>query len=345
MRVTYARNVNDALLKGLDLFQHESNYYVQESRNGVTYEAKEPMTTVYLKPWERVCLIEARDANPFLHFIESLWMLAGRKDLAPLTYFVKSMADFSDDGETLWGAYGWRWQSYFNKDQVAIIIGMLKKNPDDRRCVLQMWDPILDLNKQGKDVPCNTNIYFKIREDKLNMTVCCRSNDMLWGAYGTNIVHMSILQEYMATMIGVEMGDYRQISDSFHVYTETPVWEKVKDLKIDPYNYRAYSNPYDNLDGYQQTSLITDPLRFHWELDRFFNIHPNDMDQQGWENPAFKDIAVPMTITYSKHKNKDSSVYEALNDIKPMDWKIACFDWIRKRDLSYNKAEKGETHE
>ena len=168
---------------------------------------------------------------------------------------------------------------------------------------------------------------------------------MLWGAYGANVVHMSILQEYIATMIGVEMGDYRQISDSFHVYTETPVWEKVKDLKIDPYNYRAYSNPYDNLDGYQQTSLITDPLRFHWELDRFFNIHPNDMDQQGWENPAFKEIAVPMTITYSKHKNKDSSVYEALNDIKPMDWKIACFDWIRKRDMSYNKAEKGETHE
>ena len=69
------------------------------------------------------------------------------------------------------------------------------------------------------------------------------------------------------------------------------------------------------------------------------------MDQQGWENPAFKDIAVPMTITYSKHKNKDSSVYEALNDIKPMDWKTACFDWIRKRDRSYNKAEKGEPHE
>ena len=345
MRVIYARNVNDALLKGLDLFQHEFNYYVQESRNGTTYEAKEPMTTVYLKPWERVCLIEARDANPFFHFIESLWMLAGRKDLAPLTYFVKSMADFSDDGETLWGAYGWRWQSYFNKDQLSIIIEMLKKNPDDRRGVLQMWDPILDLNKQGKDVPCNTNIYFKIRDNKLQMTVCNRSNDMIWGAYGANVVHMSVLQEYIAAALGVEMGTYYQVSDSFHIYTEAPVWNKVKDLRIDPYNYRAYSNPYDNLDGYQQKPLITNLTSFHWELDRFFNIHPNDMDHEGWENPIFKDIAVPMTITYSKHKNKDYSVYEALNDIKPMDWKIACFDWIRRRDLSYNTTEKGETHE
>ena len=133
MRVVYARNVNDALLKGLDMFNSETNYLVQESRNGTTYEIIDPVTTVFIKPWERVCLIHQRDANPFFHFIESLWMLAGRKDLETLTYFVKSMADFSDDGETLWGAYGWRWQSYFNKDQVTIIIEMLKKNPEDRR--------------------------------------------------------------------------------------------------------------------------------------------------------------------------------------------------------------------
>ena len=349
MRVVYARNVNDALLKGLDMFNSETNYLVQESRNGTTYEIIDPVTTVFIKPWERVCLIHQRDANPFFHFIESLWMLAGRKDLETLTYFVKSMADFSDDGKTLWGAYGWRWQSYFNKDQVTIIIEMLKKNPEDRRCVLQMWDPILDLNKDGKDVPCNTNIYFKIREGKLNMTVCCRSNDMLWGAYGANAVHMSILQEYMAALIGVNIGTYRQISDSFHVYVEQPVWERVKDLKIDPYNYRTFSNPYQNLNGYKYTPLLQNDnsSTFHWELNRFFDIHPNDFQatQDGWENPVFKDIAVPMMEVYALHKQKDSSVYQALNKIKPMDWKTACFDWIRRRDMSYNNTEKGETHE
>ena len=33
---------------------------------------------------------------------------------------------------------------------------------------------------------------------KLCMTVCNRSNDMLWGAYGANVVHMSMLQEFVA---------------------------------------------------------------------------------------------------------------------------------------------------
>ena len=110
MKVIRARNVNDALLLGLDLFQDPRNFREQESRNGTTYEALEPVTTVYEKPWERVLLLKIRDANPFFHFIEGLWMLAGRKDLAPLTRYVKSMEDFSDDGETLWGAYGWRWR-------------------------------------------------------------------------------------------------------------------------------------------------------------------------------------------------------------------------------------------
>ena len=57
MKVISARNVNDALLLGLDLFQFKGNYRVQESRNGTTYEALEPVTTVYKTPLERVSYI------------------------------------------------------------------------------------------------------------------------------------------------------------------------------------------------------------------------------------------------------------------------------------------------
>ena len=46
MKVIRARNVNDALLLGLDLFQDPRNFREQESRNGTTYEALEPVTTV-----------------------------------------------------------------------------------------------------------------------------------------------------------------------------------------------------------------------------------------------------------------------------------------------------------
>ena len=343
MKVINARNVNDAMLLGIDLFLDDTAYRVQESRNGTTYEALEPVTTVYNNPCERVCLIKQRDANPFFHLIESLWMLAGRSDLKPLTYFVKSMEDFSDDGDMLWGAYGWRWRSYFLKDQLDIIVQRLKQNPDDRRCVLQMWDPLKDLDRVGKDVPCNTNIYFKVRDNKLNMTVCNRSNDMLWGAYGANVVHMSILQEYMASAIGVEVGVYRQVSDSFHIYLND-VWERVKGMEIDVYTYRDIKNPYDTLKDYKPTPLFTNVDVLEWELNRFFSMDFHSPYLDGWENPIIKDIAIPMLVAYSYYKEKNfNGSYEMLHLVKALDWKTACLDWIRKREKSHiNKAEKGE---
>ena len=346
MKVINARNVNDAFLLGLDLFQDPRNFREQKSRNGITFEALEPVTTVYERPWERVMLIKLRDANPFFHFIEGLWMLAGRKDLKPLTYYVKSMEDFSDDGETLWGAYGWRWKDYFEKDQLQIIIQQLKDNPEDRRCVLQMWDVKEDLNRDGKDVPCNTNIYFKIRDKKLQMTVCNRSNDMLWGAYGANAVHMSMLQEYIAECVGVGIGTYRQVSDSFHIY-HNEVWERVKGLEIDPWTYSEIKNPYDTLENPVHTTFIVEPEVFDWELDRFFSILPSDIHSydDGWVNPAFKDIAIPMVKSFQAHKKRDYlKAYREVMKILPNDWMTACFDWIKKRDLSWSLNNKGDKY-
>ena len=360
MKVINARNVNDALEKGIDLFQDPTEYVVKDSRNGIVCEAHTPVTTVYKKPWERVCLIKERDANPFFHFIEGLWMLDGRSDLEPLTYFVKSMADFSDDGKTLWGAYGWRWKSYFHKDQLAILIDMLKQNPYERRAVLQMWDPKDDLaracNKkiERKDVPCNTNIYFKIRDGKLCMTVCNRSNDMLWGAYGANVVHMSMLQEYMAHNIGVPMGDYTQISDSFHIY-QNDVWDRVKHMELDIYTYRDKKNHYDLIDGYEPVPLVNETESFSRELRFFFDYFDSfrydskqiirRADDIEWNNNIFPDVAMPMLKAFYYHKERDYlNSYREVQKIKSLDWMEACFEWIRKRDTAYtlNNAEKGE---
>lgn len=342
MKVIKVRNVNEAILRGVDLFQDKTNYIEQDSRNGKTLECVDPVTTVYLKPTERVCLIEARDANPFFHFIESMWMLAGRNDLKSLTYYVSSMSNFSDDNETLWGAYGYRWRKYFHKDQIDMIVKLLKENPNDRRAVLQMWDANKDLARVSKDVPCNTNIYFKIRDNKLNMTVCNRSNDMLWGAYGANVVHMSVLQELVAHRLGVFVGVYRQVSDSFHVYLND-VWDKVKHLSID--TYTPFRNIYETLPSYQSSNLFIEHDCLDWEHDRFFNYHPADIaGASNWVNPCYRDIAVPMAHTYYLYKSgKYAEAFEHCDYIVPEDWKNACLSWLRTREKRRNNhAEKGE---
>ena len=52
-----------------------------ETRNGKAIEFREPCAIVYNNPRERVLFYPERDANPIFHFMESMWMLAGRNDL------------------------------------------------------------------------------------------------------------------------------------------------------------------------------------------------------------------------------------------------------------------------
>ena len=104
----------------------------------------------------------------FFHLMESLWMLAGRNDVEWISKYNKKISEYSDDGKTFHGAYGHRWRNHFSggpnkiKDQLDQVMIRLHKFPNDRRCVVSMWDPNIDLvmENKGKDYPCNTQIFF-----------------------------------------------------------------------------------------------------------------------------------------------------------------------------------------
>jgi|TARA_R110000851_G_scaffold321714_2_gene487284 thymidylate synthase len=341
MQVIQSKNVNDALRKGLDLLEIDGDY--RDSRAGRVLEASTPVTTTFQNPNERVLFSPERDAHPFFHFIESLWMLSGAKDVETVAFYVKRMETFSDDGETLWGAYGHRWRSYFHKDQIKMIIEALQRNPDDRRCVLQMWDANKDLGKAGLDVPCNTNIYFKIRDNKLFMTVCCRSNDIIWGAYGANAVHMSMLQEFIAGAVGVELGEYSQISDSYHAYQE--VYENLREQmpNQDYYAYKypllGYNNEYelDHINSYPIISVdyntwLNELDMFMYELKRYKHKAYKLEAHAGFQEPFFREVAIPIARSYALYKdgNIDLAIKET-QTIKATDWSLACDLWLHRR--------------
>jgi hypothetical protein len=198
-----ARNVHAALPEALQIITTHAER--DNSRNGPVYVAPFPVNTCYRRPTERVIFWGDRDANPFFHFMEALWMLCGRNDVAFPAAYARQIKEYSDDGLTFWGAYGNRWRYWFSFDQLNWAIRRLRANPEDRRVVIAMWDGGLDpqkVNDGGKDVPCNTQIFLSARRKMaetdirvLDMQVCCRSNDILWGAYGANAVHFSMLQE------------------------------------------------------------------------------------------------------------------------------------------------------
>jgi len=346
MKVINAVNVNDALMRGIDLFKSPINYRTQESRNGPTMECRTPVTTVYNKPWQRVLFKTERDANPFFHLYESIWMLAGSRDLNKLTHFNSGMSEYSDDNVTLNGAYGHRWRRRFDYDQLPDVVDSLKEDPDSRRVVLQMWDPVHDLNSISKDIPCNTNIYFKVRGGELQMTVCNRSNDMIWGAYGANAVHMSVLQEYIASALGVYIGPYYQISDSFHVYLNKE-WDKIKHLSVTPFlpvnefypetHYPLCSNPETFLEECESLIDSIPPRRVSGNPHPV-NVWPKMWKEHEYQNTFFPEVMIPMIRAYLCHKErKYEECYTHLAEIKAEDWQFACLQWIKRREANWRK--------
>lgn len=399
------KNVNDAFVCIVDGIR--TGYIpvtVEASRNGEVIQVNEPLTVTYEKPKERVLFSESRDANCFLHLYESLWMLAGRNDLEPLLYYSKQFKEYSDDGETLNGAYGFRWRHnlslkygdvkspqdfgafYEETDQLKLIIEHLKKNPYSRRAVLSIWnveDDLLKINT-SRDVCCNIAVCFSIERgdciaceglgfwpdanipsiDKdpcprcngtphdqphsLNMTVFNRSNDIIWGMLGANAVHFSLLLEYLATALGLEVGVYNQISNNAHIYTETnsgwkpEVWLE-HETNRDQFSPKRWS--------YKDDVKTTIPLMsnsdfqtFDRKVEEFVQIHKNgesyDLTDK-WDDAFLDLVAKPMCIAFHLHKKRQYglALYWA-KQVSDDAWRIVATNWIKKRQEKWEAKQK-----
>lgn len=330
MKTIHVRNVNEALPTGYNyLLEHGHR---RDSRNGPVYVADGPVTTLYEKPDERVMFWAERDCNPFFHFMEGLWMIAGRNDVAFVSHYAKNMASFSDNGVTLHGAYGYRWRHHFGGDQLAVIAQALRDNPDDRRVVLQMWDPIADLGQQGKDFPCNLEILFRISvHGKLDMTVNNRSNDVIWGAYGANAVHMSMLQEYMAASIGVPIGRYWQISNNYHGYDLT--MKKHEGLTLENLSqYKGkWSGPYSESMGaiVKPYPMVNTDIQV-WEQD--LGMLMDEGPIIGFQDKFFRKVATPIWSSWEAWKKDDvKGAMDIISQCAATDWRLACHQWLERR--------------
>jgi Thymidylate synthase len=108
--------------------------------------------TVELDGGERTIFLSGRGWNPAFALVEAAWVLAGRNDVKSLTKFIANFGQFSDDGQTLHGAYGYRLRHYFGHDQLDAAVAELKANPESRRVVMSLYAPG-DLGQHSKTFP------------------------------------------------------------------------------------------------------------------------------------------------------------------------------------------------
>lgn len=188
----------------------------------------------------------------------------------------------------------------------------------------------------------------------LNMTVVNRSNDLIWGLLGANVVHFSFLQEYLAAHIGLEVGTYHQVTNNMHCYTER--WYPAKWLD-------GYVGPRDAFSphrwSYEQdvkhiVPLVVDPARFDEELGRFVAHNeraPSEVTEWGgirvgYSEPFLHHVAQPMMYAFHYHKQRNytQALFE-VEKIKDDAWRIVSHNWIKKRMKNWESKKKGPANE
>jgi len=116
----------------------------------------------------------------------------------------------------------YRWNAYRSENPVAFALDQVTHVIDTYRdhgyrnnqMVLQIAEP-KDLKLS--DPPCLRHIDTRIQDGKLHFYPYFRSWD-LWSGYPANLAGISILQEHMASEIGVEQGEMICTSKGLHIY-------------------------------------------------------------------------------------------------------------------------------
>jgi thymidylate synthase len=146
--------------------------------------------------------------------VESAQLLAG-VSLPELTIAISPTFDhFREDDGLFHGAYGVRTNRF---NQFPKMIERLRVDPDSRQCVTTIWQADQDMMDGKRDYPCTLLYHFMIRKDKLVMETVMRSNDVYLGLAYDGFQH-SRVQIAVASVLGVEPGEYRHHAMSLHLY-------------------------------------------------------------------------------------------------------------------------------
>lgn len=173
------------------------------------------------KPLNSYITLRSRNLSNSYVIGELLWYFSGRNDLKYISKFSKFWNNISDDEKTSNSAYGYILMLKHNFNQIDYVIDALKKDKDTRRAILIFNTPYPE-QKDTKDMICTLNAQFLIRDNKLNMYINMRSNDINFGL-PYDIIFFTTLQAYIHMKLfdvyeDLNIGTYNHHATSLHIY-------------------------------------------------------------------------------------------------------------------------------
>ncbi|MDJ0952539.1 MAG: thymidylate synthase [Acidimicrobiia bacterium] len=171
-------------------------------------------------PRDRFTSYKARKFNLDYAKFEMLWYLTGDPYNDMIMKSASMWEGLRQPDGSWYSNYGQYW---FAAPQFGFdwAVSMLLEDKDTRQAVIPMLR-YSHLFHSNRDIVCTESISFRIRDNRLYMSVNMRSQDAMWG-FTNDIFCFSILHEMVYTMLvdkydGLIMGPYTHKVDSFHVY-------------------------------------------------------------------------------------------------------------------------------
>lgn len=200
------REIFERMLKSSKVQASKGKFH---ERVGVLLELQDPRA--------RLSRTETK-GKPFSALGELFWYLSGSNKLDFIQYYIPIYHKFSDDKETVYGAYGPRFFSMRKVNQIETIASILERKKTSRQAVIQLFNAE-DIVDSHKDVPCTCTLQFLLRRRRLHLIVNMRSNDVFKGL-PHDVFSFTMLQEILARKLGAEVGRYKHMIGSMHLYEE-----------------------------------------------------------------------------------------------------------------------------
>lgn len=205
-------------------------YYKLISKKGIYFDGTKALFNVgfYIdNPMDNEIKTKFRKWKKDYADYEWNWYLSKNRSVEKIKEKAKIWDKMHNGNNIVNSNYGYQWS---RGNQIYYVIEELKRKESSRRAVLTIYDAKEHL-EYAYDTPCTLNVSFNILNNKLNMCVIMRSNDLFYG-FCNDQYCFSKLQEFVANEVNVEIGTYFHFVNNLHIYNNKLELNKKNHEKI-----------------------------------------------------------------------------------------------------------------
>ena len=197
-------------------------YHDKIIREGVKFGDTKALFNVgfYIEnPLDNAIENKERKWNPVYAEAEWQWYLSGDRNIAKLGELYGKVPEIwkfmAFPNGNVNSNYGWQWR---RNDQIDYVVNLLRNEPETRQATISIYDG-KEHDTFAFDTPCTYAVQFTIVNNRLNMCVVMRSND-LWYGFCNDQYCFSRMQEMVCNELNIELGTYYHFAHNMHLYND-----------------------------------------------------------------------------------------------------------------------------